>query len=295
MNIDNINLKARLQNFDEVVSISSDLMLMSLNNKDNPDHPDLSYFQHPYRMETTAITLIVEGGVTFNLDLKKYEITAPCMIIYSPGQILQHVRREKNHNVRHIHFSRGFIDNMTKYFKDFFLFNHQIKNHAAIPLTPDDLKELLNFYDKARRVVLDVENPYRMEMVFHLSAILFYDILSRIKTEPDESFKSSRALLVNNFLNMVQDNHIEHRDLSFYAEKLHLTPKYLTTVIKRESGVSASDWIERHVILQAQALLKSTDLTIQQISDKLNFSSQVFFGKYFKRLAGMSPKEYRKV
>ncbi|MBM6670761.1 AraC family transcriptional regulator [Phocaeicola coprophilus] len=80
----------------------------------------------------------------------------------------------------------------------------------------------------------------------------------------------------------------------FYYEKLCLTPKYLTTVIKKESGVSAADWIERYVILQAQALLKSTDLTIQQISDKLNFSSQVFFGKYFKRLVGMSPKEYRK-
>ena len=53
----------------------------------------------------------------------------------------------------------------------------------------------------------------------------------------------------------------------FYYEKLCLTPKYLTTVIKKESGVSAADWIERYVILQAQALLKSTDLTIQQISD----------------------------
>lgn len=289
-----INLKARLQNFDDVVNLGADFILMSLNNKGNPDFPDLSYLQHPHRMETTGITLILEGDVMFNLDLNTHEITAPCMIIYSPGQILQYARRDKRHNVKHIHFSKGFLDNMTKYFKDLSLFSHQIKNHPAIPLSHEDLKELLDFYDRARRVVLDVDNPHRMDIIIHMAALLFYDILSRIKAKPDEIFKSSRAILVNNFLNLVRDNHIEHRDLSFYAEKLCLTPKYLTTIIKKESGVSAADWIERHVILQAQALLKSTDLTIQQISDKLNFSSQVFFGKYFKRLVGVSPKDYRK-
>lgn len=295
MDIKSINLKARLPNFNDVVSIGTDFILMSLNNKDNLDFPDFSYLQHPHKMETTGITFILEGGGVFLLDLNEHKATAPCVVVYSPGQILQYVKRETHHHVRHIHFSTGFIDQMEKHFKDISLFNHQIKNHPTIPLTHDDLKELLGFYDKARSIALDADNPYRMDMIIHLAALLFYSILSRIKTKPDEVFKSGRALLVNNFLKLVRDHHTAHRELSFYAERLHLTPKYLTTVIKKESGVSASDWIERYVILQAQALLKSTDLTIQQISDKLHFSSQVFFGKYFKRLVGMPPKEYRKV
>ena len=82
--------------------------------------------------------------------------------------------------------------------------------------------------------------------------------------------------------------------MDFYAEKLSITPKYMSTVIKQTSGKTAGDWIDDHVLLEAKALLKSTNMTILQISDELNFPSQSFFGKYFKRLTGVSPKEYRR-
>ena len=71
------------------------------------------------------------------------------------------------------------------------------------------------------------------------------------------------------------------------------TPKHLSEVIKRVSQKSANSLIDGYVCLEARALLKSTDMTIQQISDELNFPSQSYFGKYFKRLTGISPKEYR--
>ena len=82
--------------------------------------------------------------------------------------------------------------------------------------------------------------------------------------------------------------------MEFYADKMCLTPKYLSKVIKEKSSKSASEWIDNYVTLEARALLKSTNMTIRQISDELNFPSQSFFGKYFKRHQGMSPKEYRK-
>jgi AraC-like DNA-binding protein len=58
--------------------------------------------------------------------------------------------------------------------------------------------------------------------------------------------------------------------------------------------MSAKKWIDDYVIWETKALLKSTNMTVQQISDELNFPSQSFFGKYFKRLVGLSPLEYRK-
>ncbi|KAA5414161.1 AraC family transcriptional regulator [Bacteroides cellulosilyticus] len=79
----------------------------------------------------------------------------------------------------------------------------------------------------------------------------------------------------------------------YYADRLHLSAGYLSTIIKRVSGKTAAEWIDDYVTLEAKALLKSTNLTIQQISDELNFPSQSFFGKYFKRITGLSPKEYR--
>lgn len=98
---------------------------------------------------------------------------------------------------------------------------------------------------------------------------------------------------MNDFSKEVQLFYRKERKVLYYADRLHLSASYLSTVVKRISGKTAAEWIDDYVVLEAKALLKSTKLTIQQISDELNFPSQSFFGKYFKRITGLSPKEYR--
>ena len=110
---------------------------------------------------------------------------------------------------------------------------------------------------------------------------------------PEEEKKSKQEVLLEDFLDFVQKHYKEERSVEFYADKLCLTPKYLSTVIRQTSGKTAGEWIDEYVVLEAKALLKSTKMTIQQISEELNFPSQSFFGKYFKRLSGVSPKEYK--
>lgn len=78
-----------------------------------------------------------------------------------------------------------------------------------------------------------------------------------------------------------------------YSGGLCITPKYLSRIIKDITGYTALDYIENYVVTEAKAMLNSTMMTVQQISDSLNFPSQSVFGKYFKRVTGMSPKEYR--
>ena len=78
-----------------------------------------------------------------------------------------------------------------------------------------------------------------------------------------------------------------------YADRLCISPKHMSMVVKKVSGRTASDWIDDYVILQAKQMLRSSSLTIQEVSRELNFSNQSFFGKYFKKHVGMSPSEYR--
>lgn len=104
---------------------------------------------------------------------------------------------------------------------------------------------------------------------------------------------SNDEALMNNFLKEVRQGYKTERKVIYYAERLCISAGYLSTIIKRVSGKSAAGWIDDFVALEAKALLKSSRLTIQQISDELNFPSQSFFGKYFKRVTGLSPKEYR--
>ena len=95
----------------------------------------------------------------------------------------------------------------------------------------------------------------------------------------------------NSFLKLVETHHYKERDISFYAEKLCLTPKYLSSIIRDVSGELAGNWIDNYVIIEAKALLISSNLTIQEICYKLNFSTPSSFTRFFKRITGMSTKK----
>lgn len=101
--------------------------------------------------------------------------------------------------------------------------------------------------------------------------------------------------LAERFLAMVETEYRNHRTLSYYADRLCKNTKYLSRVIKESTGKSATDWIERCVVMDAKAQLLSTHKRISEISDDLGFPSPSFFGKYFKRQTGLSPNAFRKV
>jgi araC-type DNA-binding domain-containing proteins len=105
---------------------------------------------------------------------------------------------------------------------------------------------------------------------------------------------SRQSEVMNAFISLVKSNYHEHRDVEYYAGRMNLTAKYLTTLIKKASGKPALQWIEDYVILDAKAQLSSTQNSIQQICYDLNFPTPSFFGRYFKRAVGMSPSEYRR-
>ena len=91
------------------------------------------------------------------------------------------------------------------------------------------------------------------------------------------------------------EQHSKHeRSVNFYADKLCLTPHYLSSVIRETSGQTVMQWINQAVILEAKVLLKHSNLLVFQISDELNFPNPSFFSKFFKRMTGMTPAEYQK-
>lgn len=93
---------------------------------------------------------------------------------------------------------------------------------------------------------------------------------------------------------LLQQYNKRERNVSFYARQLNITPKYLSSVVKEVSGKTAARWIDESVILEAKALLKYSGLSIQEIAYQLNFSTQSFFGKYFKQHTGTSPSRYKR-
>lgn len=95
------------------------------------------------------------------------------------------------------------------------------------------------------------------------------------------------------FMQVLSQSYKAERRVEFYASKLCITPKYLSALIKEVSGKRPSEWIEELVMLEAKSLLRYSKITIQEIAYQLNFPNSSFFGKYFKRYTGLSPKNYR--
>ena len=152
------------------------------------------------------------------------------------------------------------------------------------------------FVKAVKHVLKQTDNPFRLQMVQHVMMAIFYaSDKPQSMSNKSDVLRSNADVLSKQFLELVKENFRKERQLKFYADALCITPRYLSRVVKECTGSSAADWIERYVVLEARALLKSTTMTIQQISDELNFPSQTFFGKYFKRRVGMSPKDYRRV
>ncbi len=247
----------------------------------------------PRKFDFFVLMLVNSGRLRGRINLTEYDVEYPCLVRIMPGQIVSVEEVDDDFDASVLLMSRKFIENLLVYINGQIPMNTRWYDDFVFKLGDEDMKMQINFFNIMRRIVR-IDNPYRLKVVEHLMMVFFYSSRDALDVMKNNQPRSSADVLSKEFLLLAKDNFKKERQLKFYADKLFITPRYLSRVVKECSGSSAAEWIERYVILEARALLKSTNMTIQQISDELNFPSQTFFGKYFKRRVGMSPKEYRR-
>ena len=150
------------------------------------------------------------------------------------------------------------------------------------------------YYELLHNIAKSPLVEFKVEASRHLTLAMFYGY-SYVKHDVSNNFRGTnrQSEIYSNFLNLLSENYMKEREVRFYADKLCITAKHLSQIVKEISGKTALGIIEEYVITESKALLLSTKKPIQQIGDELNFPSQSVFGKYFKRITGVSPKEYR--
>ena len=162
-----------------------------------------------------------------------------------------------------------------------------------MPIPPELLSDFINQFKNLREILQDSANPHASKALLFSMATFYYRTLYKCYESFEDELSIPQGRISDRFLNLVQQYFRQHRFLEFYANELEITPKHLSRTVKAQTGFTAVEWIERYVILESKVLLKSSNLNIQQIADELNFPSQSFFGKYFKKVTGMTPKEFR--
>ena len=248
-------------------------------------------FKHPFRVDVLTAIICTKGLARGRMNLKPYTSTAPCLIIVMHDMVLEYEYISEDFEGLFIVISKQFLSslNIQNGFSTFMA----VHSNLSIPLCESELESILGYYAMMQHAIKVKDNPYRLEIAKNLTKAFFYGIGYYLHKLSDNKQKNKNEQLVDDFMNLVQLHFKTQRGVEFYADKLCITPKYMSTIIKQTSGKSAGEWIDERILLEVKVLLKSTNMTIQQIADELNFPTQSSFGKYFKRLIGMSPKSYR--
>lgn len=252
----------------------------------------------PFTTDVTTAIIRKSGVVSCVLNMTRYVVEAPCMFLIQAGDVMQYVETpyEGEHN-------SGWVLIMSDNFFDGILKSDHVSNslfrsfleNPVVKYSEADMKIMDSYMSLLENLLRSTDNPYRLQAVRSLMLTVFYGYFFKTHGDLEKEVAGVRGETVfNNFITLLKKNYRQRRDVGFYSDKLCLTPKYLSSLIKRVSGKTITDWIDDFVLTESKALLRSTDLSVSQICDGLNFDSQTVFGKFFKRKTGMSPREYRK-
>ena len=246
----------------------------------------------PIKFTSFCSIFVKEGEGRIEIDLLPYEFKAPCIVNIRQGQIIQNAQISEKFDASFIVLSKRFCDNLFLMLKDCASYGSATLNQVV--KVPENLTQKFeNFYLHIREIFSDSQSINAYQAMVLAIASFFYECGTKCYLPVLNSSQKPIGRLTEKFLSLVQQHFKKERFLDFYATKLEVSTKHLSRTVKDATGSSAVDWIDRFVILEAKVLLKSTTMSIQQISDELNFNSQSFFGKYFKKHTGRSPKDFR--
>lgn len=287
-NIRNVDISL-IQHLPKIDFIGNDFAIFD-------DIKDLPILPYPTRLNAACLAVCNKGRCKMHINLREYEMEEGMLCIILPEQIVQQGERSDDFSGSFIAVSRDFMDVVIPTMQQLFPLFFMIKERPCVCLTSEELQSFREYHSFLWSKVKVKDNPYSKEITQGLLMALFYEIYNIYQghVAKERLPKSRKEDLFEHFIRYVSESYKEERGVSYYAGKMFLTPKHLSTVVKEVSGKTAGEWIDSLVVLEAKALLKSSEMSIQEIADDLNFANQSFFGKYFKNHTGMSPKEYRR-
>lgn len=245
----------------------------------------------PVKFSAAVSVFVSKGSCDVAINLRPYRVKGPSVVNIHAGEIVQLQSLSDDFEASFLVMSKSFVRSM-------FMYIHDIRSLAAVNAVsvahiPASMAQaFMEFYGDLAILARAPSRPERDKAVL-FTVLAFYFRTAKDAYDPYINDDGQQTRLSDRFLLLVEENFRTERFLDFYAKKLGVTPKHLSRTIKSQTGQTAVEWIEQFVILEAKVLLKSSNLNVQQISELLHFPSQSFFGKYFKKYTGISPREFR--
>lgn len=256
---------------------------------------DISFVKFPCRLEWMLLAVCVKGRISAQIDLTCRTLGPNSIMVLRPGHTVASCVESPDFEGFFIVVHEEKIGELLPSMKYAVPYSLHFMGNPIVELTPEEILSQRTLFNLLMTKLVSVDRPFGGQAVKALVEVLFYDTLGIYARRAGEisTVRSRREELLAMFIDLVELHFKKERSVSFYAQKLCVTSKHLSAVLKETSGRTAGEWIDHRVILEAKTMLRSSGLTIQEISLALNFSNQSFFGKYFKHLTGMSPRQFR--
>lgn len=252
-------------------------------------------------LDKCGLFLCRTGNADVLMNNHSYHIVKGGLVLYTPYTFIRVVRRsddfdgylmETDLDVLAIPISQ--VPVMDRLF---------IRNHPCIQLLPEQsrrIEQMTDILDSRHERMLRATSSRSVKLLRLVTQSLIQAFLLELMdiyfdSFPVEELRQDREeRIFNAFLMSVHRHCDKNRSVVFYADEQHLSPNYLSSVVKAKSGQTAIQWIETITLVHTKHYLGSTKLSVKEIAEKLNFPDQSTFGRYFKKHCGMSPTEYRK-
>lgn len=279
---------AKAKNWEGSVCLDDDLLLSDQINK-------APMPSEPRKMNFILIGLCTKGQISYRMDTEELVVHAGEMLVASERHVIDGYQPSADMEGLCIMMSVDFFHEIIKSVHDVSSLFVFARMQPVMKLEANEITTFVEYFQVIKQKISDNHNHFRKDLIRTLMLAMFYDVgnvIYRVKNFDESLLRSEKVF--TRFLKMVEENCKRERRVSWYAQQLNITPKYLSTAVKRISGRTAVEWIENYVTMELRVLLKNSTKSIKEITEELNFPNQSFLGKYFKEHVGMTPSAYRK-
>lgn len=238
-----------------------------------------------------TVLLATAGEAHVRIDDTPYRLSTGSVAVLMPFHRIGYEMQSEDFSFRYLRFDFDFM-------ADFPLLipPEDSERFSATPFLQADERSfaaLMRSYDTMQQYALMQEHPYRTGIVKAQLFIFISDLLFRCTDSVRKVHRNRGEELAEEFFRLLHRHYKTQRSLAFYADRLCITTKYLSKVIRRISGHTVYFWIEEFTVREAKQLLRSTQATVTEIAEMLDFPNSSFFAKFFRRHTGLSPIEFR--
>jgi AraC family transcriptional activator of pobA len=256
----------------------------------NQDTYAKAAIRFPFRTFTYGIGITYSGtGGLFKIGSMEYETRAGSLITIGPGIVSQWMSGyDSVHDT--VYFSEELFKNTLKnsFLKALPFFSPG--GHHVIPLEEESVEKMQSLFRSLKLFRDDTEVAIGIIYSLVMLVVRFHRVQSKNKNTVPLKEK-----LAGDFRSLLSRHFLENKDVTFYAARLNVSPKYLSEVLVGETGKTAKALIDEHIFQEAKSLLRQTSMTIQEICYWLGYADTSYFTKAFKQKEGMTPMAYRKL